>query len=301
MLVTGASGFIGAEVCAQLLALDATVHGVGDTRPAANCTVAHRAHLPADGRDLVRTVAPSVVVHLACPIDMGQGEPTRARLRPGVRDATVALAEAAAATGARFVFISSCAVYEGGLAPFGENDALRPMSAYGQLKVEAERAVREVANLRWTCVRPFRAYGPGCTTGLIAQVCQAVVRREPVAISDGTQTREWNHVSSLATGIVRAAAGPGRFGRTLNLGGGHRVSVGEIAHRIVHLAGADPGLLEIGAIARRFGEVQRFWGDHRRADLCLGALPLVGLNAGLAQTIEWHRARAIKPQTPLTR
>ncbi len=186
---------------------------------------------------------------------------------------------------------SSCAVYEGGQAPFRETAPLAPHSPYACFKLEAERYARGLKGLSLTCVRPFRTYGPGCKSGLIAEVCRAAVTHTDVALTDGRQIREWNHVQSIAAGIIAAAAHPGLVGEVINLGGGDRLSVGTLARRIVALAQAPQSILSMGSTPRRTGEIDRFWGDHRRGEHLLGPLPSISLDMGLRQTLDWHRGQ----------
>ena len=81
-----------------------------------------------------------------------------------------------------------------------EGQALHPTSPYADLKRQAESKVLTMANqgLRFSIVRPFRTYGPGCTSGLVAEACQAAVSGERLALTDGQQVREWrSSVTSL--------------------------------------------------------------------------------------------------------
>ncbi len=292
VLLTGASGFIGGAVCRALCTLGAEVHGTGCTRPTPAGIHAHRASLPEDARALVRDVAPTCILHLAAPVDMSHDEDTLIRLRAGIVHGTQAIAEEAARLGVHLVHVSSCAVYEGSRAPFSETDPLRPQSPYGRLKLEAEEEVAALSRggLQATVLRPFRAYGPGCTSGLVAEACHAATSGCELELTDGSQVREWNHVDSIAAGIIWAAQSR-PAGDVLNLGGGDRISVGLLARRIFRLARVPEERIVQGARPRRPNEVDRFWGDHRRAESLWGPLPHRDLDAGLQQTLDWHSAR----------
>jgi len=290
VLVTGASGFIGGAVARILAAAGADVHGSGCTRPPPPNVVGHRARLPEDAHALVAEVAPAMVLHLAAPVSLKTAAATDQALQAGIVAATASVAEAAIRASAHLVHISSCAVYEGGQAPFEEGQALHPLSPYGLLKLEAEHAVLERVQhgLMGTIVRPFRTYGPGCRTGLVAEACQAAASDTPMKLTDGRQIREWNHIDAIATGIV-CAAQERPAGAVWNLGGGDRVSVAEISRRIFALAGRSLDDLQFGAQIRRPGEVDRFWGDHRRVEARWGPLASVDLHSGLRQTLAWHQ------------
>jgi len=291
-LVTGASGFIGGAVARMLAEEGAVVHGTGCTRPPPAGLLGHRARLPEDARALLEAAHPEIVLHLAAPVSMRSDARTRAALESGIPAATQALAEATRAASARLVHISSCAVYEGGQAPFDEGQTLNPHSHYGQLKLAAEQIV--MAQIRQglsaSILRPFRTYGPGCTTGLIAEACQAAATGLPLQLTDGRQIREWNHVDDISRGII-CAAQHAPTGSVWNIGGGHRLSVASIAARIYAAAGRSTEGLQMGIQPRRAGEVDRFWGDHRRAEARWGPLGEVDLDTGLHQTLAWHQDR----------
>src|SRR5262245_60179502 len=59
------------------------------------------------------------------------------------RDGPLAAARSAARAGAGFVYFSTEYVFDGERGPYAEEDAVRPISAYGRSKWEGERAVLE--------------------------------------------------------------------------------------------------------------------------------------------------------------
>jgi len=94
----------------------------------------------------VRSMHPDVIVNAAAhtAVDRAESEPELARqinaLAPGV------LAQEARACGAWLVHYSTDYVFDGsGEIPWQENDATRPLSVYGQTKLEGEQAVAQSA------------------------------------------------------------------------------------------------------------------------------------------------------------
>lgn len=73
-------------------------------------------------------------------------------------EGTQILLEAAAARGARFVFVSTDFVFDGAAGPYREEDTPNPISAYGRSKLEAERCVM-AASLDWSIIRTVLVYG----------------------------------------------------------------------------------------------------------------------------------------------
>lgn len=143
--VTGASGFIGRHVTAALAAR-------GDI-PVAIARPFHASTLT----DAFRNV--DTVVHLA-----GLTAAVRERdLFTANVDGTRAVAEAAAAAGARMIHVSSLAAAGPAppSAPRTEDAAPAPITPYGRSKLEGERVVVATPGLKWTILRPGAVYGSG--------------------------------------------------------------------------------------------------------------------------------------------
>ena len=143
--VTGASGFIGTHVVASLAARGDTAIPI--TRP----------FDPAALTSALQFV--DVVIHLAGVVSAVRRED----FFTANVGATEVVARAARDARARLVHISSLAAAgpAPGSAPRSEEDEPRPLTAYGQSKLEGERVVRDLEDLRWTILRPGVVYGPG--------------------------------------------------------------------------------------------------------------------------------------------
>jgi UDP-glucose 4-epimerase len=291
VLVTGAGGFLGRHLCALLLQQGATVHGTVRSSPAPAGVCAHRVELSdaAAVGACFAAVEPSLVYHLASPVDLSRAPSALVALRPGILDATHHVAQGCLAHGARLVSAGTCEEYGAQRAPFAETMQAMPVSAYSCLKLAATQwllTLHRVAGLQATVVRPFLGYGPGqAPARLIPAAVAAAIARRPFEITDGRQTREVNFVSDLVRGIA-AAAIPAASGAVINIGGGPELSVRSLATTIFELAGADPGLVQVGALPLRGGEVARFHGDHSRARSLLGHHPEVSLERGLRATLD---------------
>lgn len=293
VLVTGASGFLGGAVCDVLLGAGAEVHGTGRSRLPPREVVAHHASRPDDLGEIVARVRPEVVLHLASPVELGREPELYARLRPGILDASAALGRACLQAGVRLVHVGTCEELAGGTVPFGP-EALAPTSPYSALKAAAAAWLQMLARthgLELVVARPFRCFGPGEARGLVPAACRAALLGQPLPTTDGRQVREWNHVDAVAKGLVALAASPRAAGGAWNLGGGPRLSVAEVVARIFARAGAEPSLVQAGALPRRPGEVEAFWGDHAATDALIGPLPHPPLDEALDETLAWHRAR----------
>ena len=137
ILVVGASGHLGGEVCRQALAAGERVVGTYHRGPAPIDGVEWRP-LDVRGRSavaaLVAGVRPRVVIGTA--YVAGDWAITA--------DGAAHVASAAAEVGARLVHLSSDALHGGRPEPYGDDEPPSPIYPYGAAKAAAETAVRLV-------------------------------------------------------------------------------------------------------------------------------------------------------------
>jgi UDP-glucose 4-epimerase len=308
VLVTGATGFIGRHVVRALHAMDADVHALtrwdGDAVDAgiapATC---HRGDLtdPKSIVEIVTRVVPEHVVHLGAFTHVGRSweyasECIQTNVQ-GTVDLLLALREVECR---RVLYVSSSDVYGDIPAPFAEDDAVNPLSPYAVSKYSAERFCvldYRVNGTPIVIVRPFSVYGPGQSSDrVVPEIILCALRGTELRMTDARQTREFNHVDDIASGIVAALTAPGIEGEILNLGCGEELSIREVTGLILDLMG-NPITARFGAIPPRPNEVPRMAADSMKARRLLGWQPQRQLRQGLAATIDWYRAHgATEPE-----
>ena len=239
VLVTGASGMIGARVVEQLRMRDMPVRVLLRSRAAGAETVR-----PAVGtvcgdttdRSLLRgaLLGCKAIVHCACTFNAtsaflakGQEE----TYRRGILDLTRALLEEARAAGVeRFVYVSSVAVYSQDVAsPIREDARLDPYSQYGRFKVQAEALVREAHcdGLSTTIVRPCITYGPGDRH--FGPAVRALADTLLLPLPDGGRRLvDLVHVDDVARLLCRAASAAEASGQIYNAASGAPVTLRQI-------------------------------------------------------------------------
>jgi dTDP-4-dehydrorhamnose reductase len=143
LLILGANGFIGQHLAR---AGEAELELVrADNRPSegSGLTLVDITN-ESDVRALIASVRPSHVALLAAlsDIDLCEREPERARLLNTLAPTWVA--SACREIGARLLFTSSAAVFDGESEGYVESDPVSPLSVYGRSKAEAERAILDI-------------------------------------------------------------------------------------------------------------------------------------------------------------
>lgn len=193
----------------------------------------------------------------------------------------------------RFVFSSSCTVYDmTRTPPFDEDLATGPINPYGRTKLAAETILRDLAasDPRWaiSVLRYFNPVGAhpsgdigedpnGIPNNLMPFITQVVVgRREELAVfgddydtPDGTCIRDYIHVVDLARGHVAALGfvAEQRGCHVHNLGTGNGYSVKEVVAAFERATGRE---VPHRIAPRRAGDAPAAWADTRRATADLG-------------------------------
>lgn len=170
LLVTGASGFLGWNLC-QLAAPDWEVYGVCRSHPLAIPKVKS---VRADLTDfqavqpLLQSVKPDAVIHLAA-----ESSPNRCQQQPELShrinvDASVNLARLCADARIPYVFASSEQVFDGLNPPYKETDSVSPINLYGEQKALAEEKILDCYSSAAVCRLPlmFGAAPPGASSFL---------------------------------------------------------------------------------------------------------------------------------------
>lgn len=153
----------------------------------------------------------------------------------------IALAEAVNVSGGviRYIYMSSGGtVYGSSANPISsENDEVRPVSAYGRLKVALESRLREsFADGRLLIIRPANLYGMPLrkwrSQGLVDAALRAALSGSTLPVyGDGQMVRDYLHVDDAARAIVDLINKPPPY-TILNLGSGSGTSVVEVLETI---------------------------------------------------------------------
>lgn len=297
VLVTGASGFIGARLAARLGELGAEVHGTsrGSELPEEGFASRLRGDLADEGfvRRLVAETRPEIVFHLASAVT-GARDP--AAVLPTFRAnlaSTVHLLLAVQEEGCRRLVLAG-SMEEPEAESAGE--ALpAPASPYAAAKLGAGAYARMFHALWGTPVvsaRVFMVYGPGQRdlAKLVPYVTLSLLRGERPALSSGERPVDWVYVDDVVEGLLALAVAPGVEGLRLDLGSGELVTVRAVAEHLAGLAGPAGEAAELGLGERPdrpFEQVRRAHVEGTRE--LTGWRPRVGLSEGLRRTWEHYR------------
>ena len=175
---------------------------------------------------------------------------------------------------------------------FTEGSPLRPNNPYAATKAAADllcRSFRVTFGVDVRILRGTNAYGPRQhrEKAIPVFVAAALGGRALPVYGDGSNRREWLHVSDFAR-AVWVAVEQGEPGGVYNAGGGTEVANLDLAREICRLAGASDDLVSF--VDDRPGHDFRYSMSWERI-AALGWKPEVAFEEGLAGTVEWFRER----------
>lgn len=305
VLVTGASGFVGARLVAELLRRGhKVVAPMRNPRPWAGVETVPIGDLTAETDWSAALAGCDAVVHSAARahvLDDPAADPLVVFRRVN-RDGTLRLAEQAKEAGiAHFLFISTIKVNGETTTPdrpFRAEDRPDPQDAYGLAKAEAEAGLRALAgDMILTIVRPPLVHGPKAK-GNLAVLIKAIDKGLPLPLRLVDNRRSMVGVDNLADAVafLLEKRQPGTFlirdDGDLSTPDLIRILAGAM-HKPSRLLPVPPALLTLGArLLGRRSMAERVLGSLTVDDSplrALGWVPPLSLQAGLIRMVQDDR------------
>jgi len=105
-----------------------------------------------------------------------------------------------------------------------------------------------------------------------------------------TPTRDFTYATDTAAGFLAIAESDATVGRSLNLGSGTEVSIGELIGLLIEVSGSSADIVQDAARIRPAGgEVHRLLADNSAIRALTSWRPRVTLRAGLQRASDWIR------------
>jgi len=301
VLISGGSGFIGSHLVDMFLARDFRVIVLDNLLTGARKNLARHAgddRLRFIEQDCALPLALDEPVHYvmhfaspASPVDYMR-HPLET-LRVG-SVGTERMLEHARVHGARFLLASTSEVYGDPLVHpqtesyYGNVSTIGPRSVYDEAKRFAETvtmAYHRTHGVNTAIIRIFNTYGPRMRLNdgraIPNFLYQALTGKPLTVYGDGSMTRSFCYVRDLVDGIWRMLMSEEHD--PVNLGNPVEYTVLELAQRILAMTGSTCPLVYQPAMA---DDPKLRRPDITRATTLLGWAPTIGLEQGLAWTIE---------------
>jgi UDP-glucose 4-epimerase len=303
-LVTGAAGFLGANLVRHLHAADHDVIALTRSRDAAwrlEEVVTDVRVLELDLRDtaaiarVLDDTQPQWIFHLAAHGAYSWQGDIEAMIAVNVA-ATAALLEAARAAGVQ-AFVNAGSSSEYGLKAHtpSEDERLEPNSHYAVTKAAGSHltALAAAEGLPAVTLRLYSIYGPWEDPGRLVPALVREATRGCLPPLVGPETaRDFVYVEDCCEALLRAAerGAPGGPGATLNIGSGVQTRLEELVEVARGALGvaAEP---QWGTMGQRGWDTNVWVSDPHAALELLDWRAATGLADGLARTAAWLRER----------
>jgi nucleoside-diphosphate-sugar epimerase len=260
ILVTGASGFIGAHVVSFFSQRGESVIALS-RRPAEthNADVKRISIRDLEDRPALRTALKEVktVINLAARVHAkreGIEDPESECRRVNVGGTSALLDESIAAGVRRFLFISSVKAVAAESAEMLTDDTTpMPTDAYGASKLEAERLVRVAAvqhDLHAPIIRLPLVYGTGMKSNM-ARLFDAVKRGIPLPLASVHNRRSLVYVENAVDGMNAVLSAPEAAHETFFISDGTDLSTPDLVRKIAASFGRRPRMFPAPVAAMR--------------------------------------------------
>lgn len=300
-LITGGAGFIGSHLCDrlagqghELVILDdfssgkaANLHGAASA--ARVIDVDAREGIPSD-------IGPvDAVIHLAALISGFDSlrEPDD-YLSTNLNGLLRVIDFAVAAQVPRIVFASSSTVYGSAAAPgLSEQTLPQPMSVYAATKLMGEQLLAmygAMHGFNHCSLRLFNVYGPRQSTdhpyaNVTCKFSHAAANGLPIDLyGDGEQSRDFVYVDDVVRAFLLVLEDSPSA--VYNIGTGRETRIRDLIETLEGIAGKR---FEIAQKPEWPNDIRGISADCSRAAAELGYAPQVGIEEGLARTVEFFR------------
>lgn len=198
----------------------------------------------------------------------------------------------------RVIHTSTSEVYgTARFVPITEDHPLQGQSPYSASKIGADQlamAFYSSFDLPVSIIRPFNTYGPRQSARAVIPtiITQIATGKRQIKLGALHPTRDFNFVTDTVAAFAAALNSNAAMGEVINVGSNFEISIGDAAHTIAEVMGAQ---VEIVAEEQRMrpakSEVDRLCAANGKALRLLGWSPryggIDGFRRGLEETVEW--------------
>ena len=318
ILVTGAGGFIGSHLVERLLQEGALVRALVRYNSSSSWGWLQEIHeelhpnlevVFGDVRDAERMAelvqGCEVIFHLAALISIPYSyQAPESFVDTNVRGTLNVLMAARRHGGVRVVHTSTSEVYgTPETVPITESHPLQAQSPYSASKIAADKLAESfycAYGLPVTVLRPFNTYGPRQSARAVLPtiLTQLLTGQSEIRLGALWPRRDLTFVSDTVDGFVKATESDEAVGRTIQLGTGRDISIGELVELAMQVLGVRAEVVcEQERLRPADSEVEQLLSSPSLAAHLLGWRPTVSLEDGISRTANWMRHHLVHYRT----
>lgn len=299
MLITGAGGFIGANVTRKFLK-KYDVHVISHDSKASwrlkeirNQISVHTGDLTDfnSTRKILQKINPEIIIHLAAYGAYHYQEELDKIVQTNITG-TLNLLEASKPIPYKcFISAGSSSEYGYKSKAMKETDYCSPTSYYAVTKLTTSHLCKlfaEFNNKPIVTFRLFSAYGAyEENSRFIATIMSSLIKNKQINLTPGKQRRDFIHVDDISTAFSKAIKKSDKLrGEILNLGTGFEYSNDDVV-KILFKVTNKKTFIKKGAYPKRSWDTDHWKADTKKISKFLGWKPETTLDDGLYKTYKW--------------
>ena len=306
ILVTGGSGFIGSNLTERLLGLGHQVLVIDNfyTSNKKNIqSLIDNPNLEVVRHDVTNPYSAEVdaIYHLACPASPVHYQRFPVQTIKTCILGSINMLDLAQRLGVPILLSSTSEVYgDPTISPqneeyWGNVNPIGIRSCYDEGKRAAETLFFDYHrqyNVNIKVARIFNTYGPNMSPNdgrVVSNFIVQALRSEDITIyGDGNQTRSFCYVSDLVSGLIKLMDSPKNIIGPINLGNPTEFKVSELAKLIIEKTNSKSKIVFMDLPQ---DDPKQRKPDINKAVTTLGWNPIIDLNVGLDQTIEYFSSK----------
>lgn len=303
-LVTGGAGFIGSNICRELITNNCRVRVFDNFSTGKESNLSDISHSleiirgdlkdPDAVADAVKDI--DIIFHQAAlpsvPRSISNPQASNESNVTGTLNLLLAARDAGVR---RLVYASSSSVYgDTEVLPKVETMKPDPLSPYAFTKLAGEyycKIFNRIYNLQTVCLRYFNVFGPRQDPE--SQYAAAIPKfitelkndRRPIIYGDGEQSRDFTYIQNVVNANLLAAEAEGAEGKIFNIACGQRITVNSLVEMLAEIMEKN---MKPVHTERRQGDVKHSLADITQAKNILGYSPAITIKEGLEKTVKWY-------------
>jgi nucleoside-diphosphate-sugar epimerase len=297
LFITGATGFIGRHLLAQLGSVSGLEIGVltSGEQPLPlipQLRIQGRLENLTQWRGQLKAWQPDACIHLAWYAEPGQYlySPQNIALLTHSLDLLQTLIEAGCQT---VLMMGSVAEYDTDTGYLSEDSPTHPQTIYATAKLSLSWMAQRMAldaNMRLIWARLFYLYGPQEEPRrVVAALIQTLLRGQSFPTTPGEQVRDYLHVHDVASALWHLVESQQQG--VYNICSGYPVTLRDLVLQIATLVGR-PDLVQLGALPYRQWEPMFICGNNHKLK-ATGWQAHYSLETGLRHTFDWWKTQAL--------
>jgi len=303
VFITGAGGFIGANLTRRLLSLGYDVHVLWKKSSNPWRIKDIKKQITIHDIDLLNKnsvssvlnkIQPTAIVHLATYSSYRNQEDTEEIVNTSINGTLNLLLASKNIPYEIFVNTGSSSEYGFKEKPMRETDLLEPISFYASSKA-GQTLLCQAFFLEYkkpiVTIRPFSVYGPyEQEDRFIPTIIRSLITKKEIKLTQGSQRRDFIYVDDLVDIYVKTLEKKNLLkGKILNGGTGKEYTNDEIVEALFKVTG-EKTFVEKGQYPSRIWDSPHWVADMDQTEKLLNWKPKFSLEKGLLATYNWFRS-----------